>query len=60
MEDIKNYKLKFEEMLKQNMLETENMEEEIEVKEKKKPKKTQKQIFFPLKNTFLKKSKTKK
>ena len=53
MEDIKNYKLKFEEMLKQNMLETENMEEEIEVKEKKKPKKTQKQIFFPLKKKKL-------
>ena len=49
MEDIKNYKLKFEEMLKQHIIETENMEEEIEVKEKKKPKKTQKQIFHPLK-----------
>ena len=33
MEDIKEYKLKFEEMLKQQILEAENMEEEIEVKE---------------------------
>ena len=56
MEDIKEYKLKFEEMLKQQILEAENMEEEIEVKEKKKPKKTQKQIFFPLKKKKVKKN----
>ena len=49
MEDIKEYKQKFSELMKQQILETEDMEEEIEVKEKKKKKKTQKQIFHPLK-----------
>ena len=45
MEDIENYKLKLEELMKQMEFHNEDMEEEIDIKEPKKPKKTQKQIF---------------
>jgi hypothetical protein len=45
MEDIENYKLKLEELMKQQQTHNEDMEEDIEIKEPKKPKKSQKQIF---------------
>tara|TARA_Y100000004_G_scaffold131208_1_gene148028 strand:+ start:382 stop:543 length:162 start_codon:yes stop_codon:yes gene_type:complete len=45
MEEIENYKLKLEELMNQHQNHNENMAEEIEIKETKKPKKTQKQIF---------------
>ena len=45
MEEIENYKLKLEELMKNLQTHNENMEEEIEIKEPKKPKKSQKQIF---------------
>ena len=45
MEDITSYKEKIKELMEQSIAHNEDMEEEIEIKEKKKPKKSQKQIF---------------
>ena len=45
MEDITNYKEKIKELMEQAIAHNEDMEEEIEIKERKKPKKSQKQIF---------------
>lgn len=45
MEDIHNYLNKLNDFMEAQINHNEDMEEEIEIKEKKKPKKSQKQIF---------------